>query len=128
MGKTYLTTADAILQAEDFAFDEVDCPEWGGTVRIRSLSGAQRVQLKKAIDAGRDDIDETLCVMAIVDQDGNRILHREQIAELSKKNTAVITRIAMKVIEISGMSDREKAVQAAEKNSDGTPSADSSFD
>jgi len=128
MGKNYLTTADSILQAEDFAYDEVDCPEWGGTVRIRSLSGAQRVTLKKAVDAGRDDIDETLCVMAIVDQDGNRILHREQIAELSKKNTAVITRIAMKVLEISGMRDREKAVKDAEKNSGGTPSADSSFD
>lgn len=128
MAKTYLTTADAILQAEDFVYDEVDCPEWGGTVRIRSLSGAQRVQLKKAIDAGREDIDETLCVMAIVDQDGNRILHREQIGDLSKKNTSVITRIAMKVLEISGMRDRDKAVKDAEKNSGETRSDDSSFD
>ena len=128
MGKVYLNSADAILQAEDFVFDEVDCPEWGGTVRIRSLSGAQRVTLKKAVDAGRDDIDETLCVMAIVDQDGNRILHQQQIAELGKKNTSVITRIAMKVLEISGMRDREKAVKDAEKNSGEIPSDDSSFD
>lgn len=126
--KTYLTTASSILQAEDFVFDEVDCPEWGGTVRIRSLSGAQRVQLKKAIDAGRDDIDETLCVMSIVDEDGNRVLHRDQIGELSKKNTAVITRIAMKVLEISGMRDRDKAIGDAEKNSGGMGSEDSSFD
>ena len=128
MGKVYLNSADAILQAEDFVYDEVDCPEWGGTVRIRSLSGAQRVTLKKAVDAGRDDIDETLCVMAIVDQDGNRILHQQQIAELGRKNTSVITRIAMKVLEISGMRDPEKAVKDAEKNSGPIPSDDSSFD
>jgi len=124
----YLNDAASILQAEDFVYDEVDCPEWGGTVRIRSLSGGQRVQLKKAIDAGREDIDETLCVMAIVDQDGNRILHREQIAELSKKSTAVITRIAMRVLEISGMRERQKAIEDAEKNSGGTPSGDLSYD
>lgn len=126
--KNYLNTAASILQAEDFVYDEVDCPEWGGTVRIRSLSGAQRVVLKKAIDAERDDVDETLCVMAIVDEDGNRILKREQIAELSKKNTAVLTRIAIRVLEISGMRNRKKAIEDAEKNSEETESDDSSFD
>ena len=126
MGK-YLT-AEAILQAEDFVYDDVECPEWGGTVRVRSLSGAQRVTLKKAIDAGKDDIDETLCVMCIVDEDGNRILHRNQIAELSKKNTKAITRVAMKALELSGMRDPAKAVKDAEKNSEATESGDSSFD
>lgn len=126
--KNYLNTAASILQAEDFVYDEVDCPEWDGTVRIRSLSGAQRVVLKKAIDAERDDVDETLCVMAIVDEDGNRILKREQIAELSKKNTAVLTRIAIRVLEISGMRNRKKAIEDAEKNSEETESDDSSFD
>ena len=128
MGKKYLTSADAILQAEDFVFDEVDCPEWGGTVRIRSLSGGQRVVLRKAVDAGRNDIDEMLCVMAIVDEDGNRVLHQNQIGELGKKNTAVITRIANRVLEISGMKDRGAAIAEAEKNSEEMESDDSSFD
>ena len=121
-------TAESILHADDFVYADVECPEWGGTVRIRSLSGAQRVTLKKAIDAGRDDIDETLCVMTIVDEDGNRILKQNQIAELSKKNTKAITRVAMKALEISGMRDPAKSIQDAEKNSDETTSADSSYD
>ena len=126
MGK-YLT-AESILAAEDFQYAEVDCPEWGGSVRVRSLSGGQRVTLKKAIDAGRDDIDETICVMAIVDDEGNRILKQQQISELSKKSTAVISRIAIRVLEISGMRDRQKAIADAEKNSVKTESADLSFD
>ena len=128
MGKKYLTSAEAILQAEDFVYDEVDCPEWDGTVRIRSLSGGQRVVLRKAVDSGRNDIDEMLCVMAIVDEDGNRVLHQNQIGDLGRKNTAVITRIANRVLEISGMKDREKAVEDAEKNSEKMESEDSSFD
>lgn len=121
-------TAESILQADDFVFQDVDVPEWGGTVRVRSLSGAQRVTLKKAIDNKQENIDEMLCVMAIVDEDGNRILHQNQIQELTKKNTKAITRIAIKVLEISGLRDPQKAVKDAEKNSDATLSADSSYD
>lgn len=126
MGK-YLT-ANAILQAEDFVYDEVECPEWDGVVRIRSLSGAQRITLKKAVDAGNDNVDEMLCVMAIVDEDGNRIFEQKQIAELSKKNTQAISRVAIRVLEISGLRNPAKAVADAEKNSGTTKSDDSSFD
>ena len=125
--KTYLT-AESILQAEDFSYADVECPEWGGTVRVRSLSGAQRVTLRKAIDAGQSDVDEMLCVMSIVDEDGNRIFNRNQIGELSKKNTIAITRIAKRVLEISGLREPEKSVKDAEKNSAETESEGSSFD
>jgi hypothetical protein len=121
-------TAENILQSEDFAYADVECPEWGGTVRVRSLSGAQRVTLKKAIDAGQSDIDEMLCVMCIVDADGNRIFNKSQIAELSKKNTKAISRVAIRVLEISGMRDPEKSVKDAEKNSGEMESAGSSYD
>ena len=123
----YLTAA-AILQAEDFVYDDVECPEWGGTVRIRSLSGAQRVTLRKAIDNGNDNVDEMLCVMAIVDDDGNRIFDQKQIAELSRKNTKAISRVAIRVLEISGMRNPEKSVSDAEKNSGETQNGGSSFD
>jgi hypothetical protein len=126
MGK-YLT-ADDILHADDFVFADVDCPEWGGTVHIRSLSGGQRVTLKKALDAGNSDIDEMLCVMCIVDEDGNRIFDRKQIGELSRKNTKAISRVAIRALEISGMRNPDKAVADAEKNSDATRSEGSSFD
>lgn len=123
-----LLTAESILAAEDFVYDIVECPEWGGEVRIRSLSGAQRATLKKALEAGQENIDETLCVMAIVDADGNRIFTQQQINALSKKNTAVVSRIAIRVTEISGMRDRNKALKDAEKKSGQTQSEDSSFD
>ena len=126
MGK-YLTAAD-ILQAEDFVFEDISIPEWGGTVRIRSLSGAQRATLKKAIDAGTETADEMICVMCMVDDDGNRIFNSSQIEALRKKNTKAITRIAKRALVISGMIDPAKAVEEAKKNSGETENADSSYD
>ena len=126
MGK-YLT-AESILQSDDFTFADVDVPEWGGTVRIRSMSGAQRATLRKALEAGTETGDEMVCVMCIVDEDGNRIFNSSQIEALRKKNTNAITRIAMRALEISGMRNPQKAVEDAEKNSDGTENGDLSFD
>ncbi|MEU5950323.1 hypothetical protein ABZ793_32935, partial [Micromonospora sp. NPDC047465] len=37
-----LLNRDAILAAEDRTYEEVNCPEWGGSVRLRSITGAQR--------------------------------------------------------------------------------------
>ena len=38
---TYLSR-DAILQREDIKTEDVEVPEWGGTVRVRGMSGVQR--------------------------------------------------------------------------------------
>ena len=126
MGK-YLTAED-ILSVDDFVFDEIECPEWGGTIRIRSLSGGQRATIKKAIDNGSEDIDEMVCVMGIVDENGRRILEKKHISVLSSKSTKPVSRIAIRILEISGMREPKKAVEDAEKNLDGTESDDSSFD
>ena len=38
---TYLSR-DAILQREDIKTEDVEVPEWGGTVRVRGMTGVQR--------------------------------------------------------------------------------------
>ena len=39
--RTYLT-AEAITAAQDPAHEDVHVPEWGGWVRVKALSGAER--------------------------------------------------------------------------------------
>lgn len=127
MGK-YLN-AESILAAEDFKYAEVECPEWGGTVRVRSLSGGQRAQITQRVnDKQLDELDELLAVMACVDEDGSRIFTNKDIASLKKKSAAVVTRIAKKVLEISGIGNEAGEVDEAKKNSEPTASDDSSFD
>ena len=127
MGK-YLN-AESILAAEDFKYAEVECPEWGGTVRVRSLSGGQRAQITQRVnDKQLDELDELLAVMACVDEDGSRIFTNKDIASLKKKSAAVVTRIAKKVLEISGIGNEAGEVDDAKKNSELTASDDSSLD
>ena len=127
MGK-YLN-AESILAAEDFKYAEVECPEWGGIVRVRSLSGGQRAQITQRVnDKQLDELDELLAVMACVDEDGSRIFTNKDIVSLKKKSAAVVTRIAKKVLEISGIGNEAGEVDEAKKNSELTASDDSSLD
>jgi hypothetical protein len=40
---------DFILQASDIATEEVAIPEWGGTVKVRGLSGAERNECEQSV-------------------------------------------------------------------------------
>lgn len=44
-----LLTREQILKAQDRTYKDVSCPEWGGKVRIQSLSGAERDQFEESI-------------------------------------------------------------------------------
>lgn len=42
MSKTYLD-ARSVLAAEDFLYADVECPEWGGSLRVRGLTAGEHV-------------------------------------------------------------------------------------
>jgi len=44
-----LLTRDAILEAQDLQHEEVYIPEWGGSVRVRTLTGAERDAFEQSI-------------------------------------------------------------------------------
>ncbi|NLF83065.1 MAG: hypothetical protein GX568_03660, partial [Candidatus Gastranaerophilales bacterium] len=92
MSKKFLT-AEQILTADDFRYAEVDVPEWGGTVRIKSMNANQRDILSRAIkDKGESDASELMLIMCVVDEDGKRIFERNHLEALKKKSVAPITR------------------------------------
>ena len=127
MGK-YLT-AESILAAEDFKYADLEIPEWGGLVRIRSLSGGQRSIINQRVqEKNTEDLEELLVVMACVNEDGGRIFTNQDIPALKKKANSAITRIAKKIMEISGIGNEAAEIEDAKKNSALTMSDDSSFD
>lgn len=122
-------TAESILKAEDFSYAELEIPEWGGSVRLRSLSGGQRSIINQRVQArDLENLEEMLTVMGCVDEDGNRIFTNKDIDALKKKSNAPITRIAKKIMEISGIGTETAAVDEAKKNSALMMKDDSSFD
>lgn len=121
-----LADAAAILAAGDFVHEDVYVPEWGLTVRVRGMTGAQRdafmVAIAKSDGRGGVKVDMSnrlakFAVQVIVDAAGKRVFRDDQIGELSAKSAAALERIFSVGQRLSGLSD--EAVEALAGNSDG---------
>lgn len=116
MSKTYLD-ARSVLSADDFQYADVDCPEWGGSVRVRGLTAGERSSVQRKIKANdQQDLEVTVVIFGTVDQNGDRLFTKNERDQLKQKSNAVITRIAKRILELSGGDD--ESVSETQKNSD----------
>lgn len=116
-----LLSRAAILAVEDIQYEIIDVPEWGGPVRVRSLTGSERDQYDaeswnmthggKDAQAALTDFRVRRVAKAIVDENGAPLFGAADVAALGRKNGAVIDRLDDVVTRLSGMDD--KAVKAA---------------
>lgn len=114
---------DDILKADDIKYQDVECPEWNGTVRIKVMSGTERDSYESSVyevkDGGvkfkRDDVRSKLLSKCIVDDDGKRIFTDSDIKELGKKSSLVLDRLFDVAQIINGLS--KESVDQARKNS-----------
>lgn len=104
---------DDILKAEDLAYQEVDVPEWGGSVRLRSLTGEERdafesevysVDNNNRIVLKRDNYMAKLLAKCIVDDSGKRLFSDKEVRELGAKNAGVLKRLFAAAQDLNGMS------------------------
>lgn len=108
-----LLTRDAILDVDDRAYEEVDCPEWGGTVRLRSITGAQRDAYEQSLIEQRGNNRKMnlrnarakLIVLCAVDQDGHQMFGEDDVNRLSRKNAKPLDRLFDACRRLCGLSD-----------------------
>ena len=112
---------DAILSAKDTEMHEVDVPEWGGTILLRSMTGEQRNnyeywahQQSKADSPDYRGIRERLIICCAVDDNGDPLFSEDDLAALSSKNSEVIDRLHDRCQAICGMD--ADAIEEAAKN------------
>ena len=127
-----LLTREAILDADDRDYDEVDCPEWGGSVRLRSITGAQRDAYEQSIIAGNGADRKVnlrharakLIVLCAIDETGRPLFSSDDLSALGRKNAAPIDRLFDACRKLAGMSegDVEKLTEdfGAGQSEDGT--------
>ncbi|WP_425401262.1 hypothetical protein [Algiphilus sp.] len=114
-------TRDQILSAEDLQTETVEVPEWGGSVKVRSMTGAQRDQYDVAMFRATSDDESAPSLRAMlvsfcaVDEEGNPLFTKEDVKALAGKSSSAIGRVYDAARRVSGM-DRH-AVESAEKNS-----------
>ena len=103
---SYLTRKD-ILAANDLSYEEVDCPEWGGVVRVRELTAGEALDLGSATLRGDGNITpddfKKVAAMVIVDSEGKAQFKEGDITLLGRKSLAPIRRIVETTLRISAL-------------------------
>lgn len=110
-----LLTRDQILAASDTVYEYVNCPEWGGTLKVRSLNGRQRAlwQESSLVQKGKDSrvnfqlTTIKLVVLAVVDENDKPVFTDADISSLARKNSAALERIANTAMRLSGIGEEE---------------------
>lgn len=125
---------DAILQTSDIRKELVPVPEWGGDVYVRSLTAAERDQFEASLIVQRGKQQEInlknarakLAVLAICDEQGQRIFSDADLAEMGKKSAGALQRVWIVAQRLSGITDED--MEELTKNSTSGQSDDSSSD
>jgi hypothetical protein len=120
----YLTRS-AILTVDDSKFEDVPVPEWGGTVRVKAISGTDRdafeaamVEMKGSdITLKQENTRARFVSMTIVDCEGNLIMTPADVVALGKKSAAALSRVYDVGQKLSRISDKD--IKELVKNSDG---------
>ena len=113
---------DAILSVADLVTEEVEVPEWGGSVLVRGLTGRERDDFEASMMIQRGgqvvaDVRNTrakLVAKCAVDDDGRRLFTDEDAAALGEKSGAALARVFDVVARLSGLSEDD--VKARERD------------
>lgn len=118
-------TREQILSNKSFRSKTIEIPEWGGEVRLKAMSGADReamesvvyedvggkLQMKKGVSYMAEMLLRTWC-----DDDGNLLFKPDEINLIQEKDSVILARIFKVAAEVNGLSgDEEKVI---EKNSE----------
>ena len=129
-----LLTRDAILGAHDLPTEDLDVPEWGGTVRVRALTGAERDSFESSLVQVRNDgskqfrlenVRARLVALTVVDENSERLFSDADVKALGAKSAAALERVWEAARRLSGLSD-EDVEELAEGLDDGPSAASTS--
>ena len=124
---TKILSKSDIIAAQDLQTQEVPVPEWGGSVRVRSLTGTERdafeTCLVKVVDGKRvpdmDNLRAKLLAATLVDENGTPLFSVADVGDLSdlgSKSAAALDRIFGVAQRLNGMA--ADSVEVAVKNSE----------
>lgn len=107
-----LLNGAAILDADDLDTRDVPVPEWGGTVRVRGLTGAERdaFEMRMAVARQAGDLEgvdfrAATAGRCMIDENGDRLFTDRQLPQLARKSAAALDRVFDVVSALSGLND-----------------------
>lgn len=129
-----LLTRDDILNVDDRQYEEVEVPEWGGSVRVRGMSGTERDSYEASIleQRGNDrkvnlaNARAKLVARCLVDEQGHLMFVADDVRALGRKSAKALERVFDAARALSGMSEED--VEKLTENFDDDPSGEGTSD
>ncbi len=126
-----LLNRNAILAASDIQQESVEVPEWGGSVIVRGLTGAQRDRFEASMFGQRQgkpvfrlqNLRAQLVMLSVVDEQGKQLFDESDVMALGQKSAAALQRIWNVAQRLSGLTEAD--VEELTKNSESDQSASS---
>lgn len=121
-----LLNKSAILGAEDLKHEDVEVPQWGGSVRVRLMTGAERDEFRTFIADFKDGapistFSAALLVNTCIDEAGARMFTMDDMDQLREKSGAaldVLTGAAMRLNGLGGAAEQETVKNSVSGQSD----------
>ena len=126
-----MSLRDQILASDDIPSEKVPVPEWGVTVEVRGMTGAERTRIMdKAVDQqGGVNLQfvypEIVIATSFDDVTGEQIFKPSDRDTLLTKSAVALDRLAQVGMKLYGFT--QESSDAAGKDSSATDTADSSL-
>ena len=114
---TQYLSAEQILDSNDLAYEDVEVPEWGGTVRVREMPGTERDKFESqfvgkdgaSIRAeGLEGFRARLAAATIVDEHGKQLFRSPaETKRLGEKSARALQRVCDAATRLSKMSEED---------------------
>ena len=106
-----LLSKDQIIEAKDLPHRDVDVADWGGTVRVITMSAGERDSYEMSIydmdgtdiKVKRDDFRAKLLARCLVDENNERIFTDSEVKVLSKKGARPVQELFEVAQELNGI-------------------------
>ncbi|MDP9326496.1 MAG: hypothetical protein M3O87_08195 [Candidatus Dormibacteraeota bacterium] len=110
-----LLSKEQIRKAEDHGHQDVEVPEWGGTVRVKTLSGEERDAWEAALLEGRGrhrevnlhNLRAKLLIATVTDAEGKALFDDSDISWLGEKAARSINRVFLVAQELNGLDESQ---------------------
>lgn len=110
-----LLSRQAILVVQDISTQDVEVPEWGGAVRVRQMTVAERKEFAtKSKDTDSTAMGVWMLCMLCVDEQGKPLFEQADVDELLKRSFQAVDRVIDAVLSVNGLGDKQ--IEAAAKN------------
>jgi len=128
-----LLNKDQIKGVSDLETQEVDVPEWGGAVRLKSLTGTERDRFEASVVQGQgrnttvnmQNLRAKLVALSAIDEQGNSLFTEEDVKWLGGKSAKALNRLFNAAQSLSGLSEsdvKELTANFSNARSDGSTS------